>query len=347
MSALLERPRQDQLARQANRVMAAWLTQAFGAFGLLDLSFPNAALAAAIPGSLAGIADAGALPGAEADFLERFRTAGGHVPLFSAATAHDVPADAAWHQPEVPRIVYAEALPEPVLLRALLAGGRAPWFLLLAERGAEAGVAALVAEQGAEYAAAELGIGLGAATESYRFLLPMEARDGALSALSGAGHHLGWDVALDEREIPALRIETAPAEQGSPQLLTTLPAARLMHDGGYRSEADGSYTWLWSGPERHLRMALGNLPPFSRWLKVAIIGVPKAELLDKMAVSLNGARVPLRLERWSTTSAGVIVDLPAVPEADLILGLSVPRTVQEEQGERRLGFCVHKIEVFS
>jgi hypothetical protein len=120
-----------------------------------------------------------------------------------------------------------------------------------------------------------------------------------------------------------------------------------MHDGGYRSEADGTYTWLWSGPERHLRMALGSLPPLSRWLKVAVIGVPKAALLDNMAASLNGARAPLRLERWSSTSAGVIVDLPPALGADLVLGLSVPQTVKEDQGERRLGFCVHKIEVFS
>lgn len=346
MSDTLDPPRQAVFALQASRVLAAWLSQAFGAIGVLDLSFPRAPLAAAIPGSLAGIADPSALPQAEADFLQRFHNSGGRAPLFSAATAHAIPADAAWNQAGVTRIVYAETMPEPALLNLLLAAKPLPAFLLLAD-GAEGAGAAL--EQ-AGYRAAELHIQAGAEAQRYRFLLPSGALDTALSAMGGPGQPPGLAVVpgLGEGEVATLRIEATPAwEMQPPPLLATIPAADLIHDGSYRSEADGSYTWLWSGPDRHLRMALGSLPPLSRWLKVAIIGVPKAELLDNMAATLNGTRVPVRLERWSSTSAGVAVDLPAEPLPGLILGLSVPQVVQEEQGERRLGICVHKIEVFS
>jgi hypothetical protein len=221
MSAVLERPRQGSFALQANRVAASWLKQAFGAFALLDLSFPCSTLAAAPPGNLVGIADTGTLPRAEAGFLQRFRAAGGHVPLFGLSTAHEVPADKAWHRPEVTRIVYTEAQPEPALLRHLLSDRAIPWFLLLAREQMAETEAAL---QAAGYAAAELHITAGQETERYRLLLPAAVLAGAVSALDSAGRDLGLGVATEEGKVPSIRIEAAPAEKVPQQpLLATIP----------------------------------------------------------------------------------------------------------------------------
>ncbi|WP_120008804.1 hypothetical protein [Teichococcus vastitatis] len=345
MNLAPEAPLQAGAALQFGVAMARWLDAAFDALAVLDLSFPRNSLANALPGSLVGIADAEALPRAEAAFLRRFRAAGGWAPLCDAATLAEQPSAARWQQPGARRLAYAEAPVAAPMLDALLVAAPRPWFLWRDNAGGEA--AGLLAKH-PDHASVALQIDVGTDAARYHLVLPASDAAAAAEALEAAGRRLGLAVALGGTAELQLRLDVPSAAAAPrPPLLAKLPAGLLAHDGAYRSEADGDYSWLWSGPERHLRIALGSLPPFSRWLKLAVIGVPRPEMLDRMAVSLNGDQVPCRLERWSDTSAGVVVDLPAELPPDLILGLSVPYLVKEDQGERRLGFCMDKIEVFS
>ncbi|MFC3125943.1 hypothetical protein ACFOD4_12815 [Pseudoroseomonas globiformis] len=326
-----------QLRVHAIRLLGRWLAQACPTMAVLDLTFPRAALAGAVPGALLGIADPDALPDGERRFLERFRPAGGRYAFSLGTVPWEASAESGWDKPGALRVVHAETPLAPVLLRDLLLLAPRPAFLGCGRFDPEP-----LRREG--YATLMLSIGIGGWTGHFALMLPDGGVQDMASALAEAGQRLGMVMAgPDQVQLAA----DPPRASADMPLLAEIPAAALAHDGDYRSEADGSYTWLWSGPERHFRMALGSLPPLARWLKIAVIGVPDSALLDDLAATVNGARVPHRVERWSDTSGGILVDLPRGPPADMVLGLAARRVIQEKNGERRLGFCVHKIEVFS
>lgn len=341
-------PSAGLLAAQAHQLMAAWLDAAAGPLALLDLSFPSLALGGFLCGDMPGLADAGAMPAAAAAFYRRFRAAGGHRPLFGLGGAEDTSLlatpDLAWNQFGRQRLAYAQDPVAPAILETLQQAGA--WLLV---RGA---AAAAVARLPA-LSALPLVIETNGEATRYTLLLPAEAAPPLRRRLAGAGGGFGHVTPGEEEAEDAsgpvvLCAAPLPLPNDAP-LLTQIPASALIHDGNYRSEADadGAYSWVWTGPERHARMVFGTLPPAARWLKVAVIGVGKAAQLEGLATTLDGATLPHRLERWSETSAGVIMDLPPGYSGSPVLGLAVPATVQESEGIRRLGLCIHKIEVFA
>ncbi|PWC26331.1 hypothetical protein [Teichococcus aestuarii] len=333
------------LATQAHQLMAVWLDAAAGPLALLDLSFPSLALGGFLRSDLPGLADAGAIPAAATAFYGRFRAAGGHRPLFGLGGVEDAAmlaaAELAWNQPGRQRLVYTQDPVAPAILETLHQAGA--WMLV---RGAAAvAVARLPA-----LSVLPLVIETDGEAARYTLLLPAEAAPQMRRRLTEAGWGFGHvtpgkDAAEDSSGPVVLCAAPLPLPHDAP-LLTQIPASALIHDGAYRSEADGAYSWVWTGPERHVRMVFGTLPPAARWLKVAVIGAGKAAQLEGLVATLDGATLPHRLERWSETSAGVIVDLPPGYSGSPILGLAVPATVQEPEGIRRLGLCIHKIEVF-
>ncbi|MXP65199.1 hypothetical protein E0493_17780 [Roseomonas sp. M0104] len=330
-------------AAQMSRVMGTWLARAIGPVALLDLSFPALNLMGAFRDGLPGLSDVSAMPAAAGAFFRRFRIAGGRHPLFGLGSAEDaaILADdrSIWSAGGRQRLAYAEAPVHPGILRQLR---EAESWLLLRDPGA----AMLAAPELSELDALRLRLCLGEHAAEHVLLLPAREAAGVRHGLAEAARQLGLLEGDPEDRPGALELRVQPPPPGV-HLLAEVPAAALIHDGAYRSEADGGYTWVWTGPARHFRMALGGLPAGAGWIKVAVIGVGKASQLDRLVATLNGVPVPHRLERWSETSAAVIVDLPDPLPGSLLLGLAVPETMQEPEGSRRLGLCVHKIEIFA
>jgi hypothetical protein len=329
------------------RTLSSWLMRTFESPAVLDMSFPTLSFGAPGLACMTGVADTGKLPAAASAFFRRFRASGGNQPLLGLDRNTDdlllaEPASP-WNASGRQRLAYAEALPAPATLEALL---KAEAWLLFRDGIDDPAAAPALKHLGV----VRLDLCCGRHVTSYSLLLPQESVEEQWHKLSSAAGVLGHDVTHTAYRSGKglIQIEIAPPEPDAEgRLLAEIQASDMIHDGQYRSEKEGTYSWLWSGPERHLRIALGSLPYAARWLKVVLIGVVETGLLDALTVSLNGLRLPHRLERWSAVSAGVVVDLPRDWPSDLVLGVAVPRTAREDEGDRRLGVCLHKIEVFA
>ncbi|MBN9062954.1 MAG: hypothetical protein J0H41_10995 [Rhizobiales bacterium] len=119
-------------------------------------------------------------------------------------------------------------------------------------------------------------------------------------------------------------------------------ASGLVHDGGYASEGDHQYSWLWTGPSSHFRLIPPH--PAGRASRIELC-VPRTEdraNLDRIAVQLNGRPVAHAVDRWSDTSGKIIIDLP---ESTLrpALTLVVPCMTADANSGRLLGVCIDKM----
>jgi hypothetical protein len=124
-----------------------------------------------------------------------------------------------------------------------------------------------------------------------------------------------------------------------------LAAGALIHDGGYRSENDGDYSWLWTGPANHFRVLLTGVLPTSGRLHVSVIKTEDVRNLAGLRVLVNGRHVPHRFDPWSELSGKVVVDLQP-PVGDMtVLSLVCPHMVPDADGRRLLGLCLDRIEM--
>lgn len=128
-----------------------------------------------------------------------------------------------------------------------------------------------------------------------------------------------------------------------------LAAGVLIHDGGYRSESDGDYSWLWTGPSNHFRVLLTGVLPTAGRLHVSVIKTEDVRNLSGLRVLVNGRHVSHRFEPWSELSGKVVIDLPPPPPTDdtTVLSLVCPHMVPDADGRRLLGLCVDRIEMLS
>jgi hypothetical protein len=128
-------------------------------------------------------------------------------------------------------------------------------------------------------------------------------------------------------------------------LLSRTVAGALIHDGGYRSESKGDYSWLWTGPSNHFRILVTGVPAGPAWLSVSIIKTEDARNLSGLRVMLDGRHVPHTLEQSSDLSGKVTVEL-GVRDSDMtVLSLVCPHVVPDAAGQRRLGLCIDRIEL--
>ncbi|AMJ61159.1 hypothetical protein [Bosea sp. PAMC 26642] len=127
----------------------------------------------------------------------------------------------------------------------------------------------------------------------------------------------------------------------------TLAARSFIHDGGYTSEGDLHYSWLWTGPDSHFRLVIpGSTSRPHGTLEIFVIRTEERQNIDAMITQIDGRHVPHALDRWSENSGKVVIDLP--PSEDYrILTLLVPKMVADGNSGRLLGLCIDKIVLTS
>jgi hypothetical protein len=125
----------------------------------------------------------------------------------------------------------------------------------------------------------------------------------------------------------------------------TLPARSLVHDGGFASEGDPHYSWLWTGPDSSFRFIVPSAPAMrARSLDISVIRTEDGRNLDELSVQLDGRSIAHDLTRWSDNSGKIVIELP--PSRDYrVVTLAVPRMVADGNSGRMLGLCIDKIVV--
>ena len=122
-----------------------------------------------------------------------------------------------------------------------------------------------------------------------------------------------------------------------------IEARAMIHDGGYVSEGDIKYSWLWTGPSTHFRLILPQIAGVRP--RLAELCVPRTEEegnLDRLLVQLDGRAIKHRLDRWSATSGKVSIDIPKGVDY-AVLTLVVPKSTHDANSGRLLGLCLDKL----
>ena len=120
-------------------------------------------------------------------------------------------------------------------------------------------------------------------------------------------------------------------------------ARRMIHDGGHVNEGDQKYSWLWTGPAAHFRLIVPQIAGARpRFLELCIPRTEDDSNLDLLAVQIDGRPVGYQLERWSSNSGKLCIEIPA-GEDYAVLTLIVPRLSHDAQSGRMLGLCLDKL----
>lgn len=305
----------EQHPQPAPRSLTETIEALLGPIVLADLSFPHASFAEAVAGD---VVQTMRLPrsGAEQDFLARFKQAGGRAPIAAWNASAD---GAAWPPPQIAPgdacvVVGLESLDAVIACGDALRRTRSP-ILVPAPAGA----------------AAKERPGL----RGYRITRLIERNGGASFLLLSPGE--------EERPTPreAADIEVFDARDSH----VTIDARAMIHDGGYASEGDAQYSWLWTGPSPHVRL----VAPHARGSRPRLVElcVPRTEdpvNLDRVAVQVDGRPVRHSLDRWSETSGKIGIEIPSGDDY-AVLTLIVPRMTPDGDSGRLLGLCIDKMIV--
>jgi hypothetical protein len=122
-----------------------------------------------------------------------------------------------------------------------------------------------------------------------------------------------------------------------------IEARSVIHDGGYVSEGDLKYSWLWTGPSTHFRLILPQIAGIRP--RRAELCIPRTEQdtnLDCLVVQMDGRTIEHRLDRWSPTSGKVGVEIPRGDDY-CVLTLVVPKPTHDANSGRLLGLCIDKV----
>lgn len=247
---------------------------------------------------------AGAPP--EREFLMRFKQAGGHAPIATAAEALEADAMAGAARPTA--VVGLEEVEAPSSIQALQDGRKA---LLVHTR-------------------------LGDNVMALRSLLSNSRYERMF--LTERGGRASYVLLAPQEQIKArtdVVFDLAPS--------TAIEARAMIHDGGHVSEGDVEYSWLWTGPSTHFRMILPHVASLRP--RRAEICIPRSEdpaNLDMLRVQVDGQSVAHRLERWSETSGKIVVEIPHRRDY-CVLTLIVPKLSTDSGSGRLLGLCLDKL----
>jgi hypothetical protein len=288
-----------------------------GATSFVDLSFPRASLAGNPAFEATRVLR---LPHSEIErhFLQRFRQSGGHAPIATI----DLDDEFTW-PPQLLRtsgsvVVSFEDVDAAMAAEKYLHGGGSP-ILCPATTDDR-----LLSSNSREYRRVRLVDCNGG--PSYFLFLP---------------------------RLPLGRLESADRPEGTPRTddvdfsaasgNVVIEARSVLHDGGYVSEGDLRYSWLWTGPSTHFRLIFPQIAGVRP--RLAELCIPRTEEdtnLDRLTVQLDGRTIVHRLDRWSATSGKVGVDIPRGSDY-CVLTLVVPKPTHDANSGRLLGLCIDKL----
>jgi hypothetical protein len=289
-------------------LLAALLRAALPGLRALDLGLPASPLLFPwLPGTLCGVADAQALPPAEAELLRRFHHPDGR-PLVGFDRAADAAllagAPAAWG--DAPERLIRPAAPPP---RGLPADA-----LLLVPPDAR--------DAGTPRARILLLLGAGEAVERHDLLVPPTRLEAIHAALRVAAETLAG--AVDGRWLtraPAISADTAsvallPEDGQTHRPLVSLPAASLVHDLPALAGPEGIDL---SGAHRQVRLLLGAAPTRLRaFLRGDASGA---------ALFGDGRRLPATVTERAAGETCLEAEPPSGSGA-AVLGLAVPASAR-------------------
>jgi hypothetical protein len=163
----------------------------------------------------------------------------------------------------------------------------------------------------------------------------------------------GWECARLRRDRPvagglgslASLVVKPGARQPDKARLSSVRALDFVHDGGYRSEGDANYSWIWTGPDPTFRIYLGGLSTTGASVRLCVASTREARNLDEAVIMLDGRRLRHRLDRWSPTSGKFTADLPAGAGQHSVLSITVPVLAHDDTRTRKLGVCIDKLEI--
>lgn len=332
-------PTGGRIAPQVMTALLGALRGGLGDFTLLDATLPRGESAGLERNALFVCCGPSAAP--ERQFLSRFRQGGGHreLPLLAADGTGSAGAAGLLESLDRtrPMVVLADS---PAQARAL-AG--------LAEPTASLVVRANAAHPAADRAALAawlpgrrvVAVRVARGGPSFRWLLPQAFFDSTRAALA-----LEPGIGPTRREPAADAVLSLTTPADAPWHAGT-GAATLIHDGGYRSESDGDYSWLWTGPSNHFRILLAGVPPLAAKLGISVIKTESPRNLAALRVLVDGRHVPHRFQPWSELSGKVTVDLAPAGNGPTVLSLVCPHMVPDADGRRLLGLCIDRIDLVS
>jgi hypothetical protein len=134
-----------------------------------------------------------------------------------------------------------------------------------------------------------------------------------------------------------------PTPDLPPRRILAIPAERLVHDGGYRAESDGEYSWLWSGPDPNFRLMLGKMPFRPARLSLIVACEGAAGNLEQSRLFLNGEWRESRAERWAGGGGRLSVDLHESCGDPVVLSVDAPS--MPEIAGRKLGLSIAQLEI--
>lgn len=347
MSLLYDRRRSARrkgalLSRAAATVIGRFLDHVFGGIRVVDFSFPNAGFSGVVGDVLVGIARPEQYTPAAMQFFSRFRQGGGQLSILSLGPGSLAPVfrESAGSSDKV-TVLYLESGIDADLVAAL-ADVRGASILVGLDASADAWPEGVLDDR----RSVDLLVA-GARDRVFRLLLP-EGEFPGLNAFLDGGNAL--DCAHVSRRIVRKRSSELRAsvklDPGEAPAVLSFTATRFIHDGGYRCETDGTYSWLWSGPSPHLRLLVAGLAEASDKprLKLTVVNTNDPGNLEDVRIMVDGCIVPFTLEKWSATSGRVVVEVPD-PSADFTVLSIGCRHMSSIDVSRQVGICVDRLEV--
>jgi hypothetical protein len=192
-----------------------------------------------------------------------------------------------------------------------------------------------------------------------RVLTPLLAGDVTPPCLPGGRSiQVGSDTLCSISDLPDAALarfkEIAGAQEAGESLILAdpylpthatfgVPADRLVHDGDYRAERNGNYSWLWTGPDSYFRLMIGKIPFRPALLSVIVAAEGKAGNLQKARVFVNGVLKESRTESWDGGGGRLSVKLDETCSDPIVLSLGAPAMMEAEG--RKLGLSIAHLEI--
>ena len=327
-------------------VLFAALRSAAGNFSIIDLSLPLGQCAGVDRDAIFGCGSE--LPPVSQQFLSRFRQSGGHREIYQAvAGGQETPT---WESllDAVDRarkaVVFCDSPEQADAVLGLVDDDRS-----LVVRVSDPGTAPTTPAMESWLARRRI-IAFTSSDGGFLWFVPREAFETVRRAIpldpapqAGRPAKAAGPRATGASPRPDATFVLPQATSTTPS--TELAASALVHDGGYRSESEGDYSWVWTGPANHFRVLLTGAPAVAAKLSISIIKTEDARNLAGLRVLVDGRHVPHRFDAWTDLSGKVTIKL-GVPRDDMtVLSLVCPHMVPDAAGHRVLGLCIDKIEM--
>jgi hypothetical protein len=332
--------------RRHTSVLAALLAalrSGLGKVAMIDMSLPAGRSAGIDRETVFG--SCSALPPLDEAFLGRFRQSGGHRDVYllpgdgRESTARTNLLDSLDRSRKV--VFFADCIDQVEPILDLVDDSRSLVVRVCSHRPATASAAMaswLIRRRIIAFTSPD-------ADPTFLWIVPTDAYDDLCEALP-----LEQASPVPAKRMPAADRSMVPQTTFAlaiPQDAPSHPAlvaSALIHDGGYRSESEGEYSWLWTGPSKHFRILLTGVPPVPTKLNISIVKTEDARNLAALRVLIDGRHIPHRFAPWSDLSGKVTVDLAASAGDMTVLSLVCPHMVPDGTGHRHLGLCIDRIE---